>query len=193
MAAALTGMTIGLWCLARFTRMMPGQRELNGFGAARRLPRPVEVGARAEAFLAEPLTALVTVPVITVFGWSQGGLRLAALAPLSGSVVVITTAAKRADPEISLPSGHAAYALAVLGSGSFLFWRAGAWPGSVSMAAVAVAMGPVRALDGSHHPMDAVAGNAIGLAWLLGALLIVTPRQPDLDVLRASGAKPVML
>lgn len=72
----------------------------------------------------------------------------------------------------NFPSGHAAYAVSVYGLTSWLAWEGGHRALAGALALPALLMGPALAILGNHYPADVVAGYGVGVAWLIGVLMI---------------------
>lgn len=75
-------------------------------------------------------------------------------------------------PENNFPSGHASYAVSMYGLMTLLALERGHRALAGSLALPLVLMGPALALLGNHYPADVLAGYALGLAWLIGVLLV---------------------
>jgi len=168
------------WVLAKTTRLFPGPSGLDFFGTRARLPSALRVALDAETALAEPLAAVALTICFAGFAAWQEGARMCIAALIAPLVVLLTSAAKDSvGPPTALPSGHAAYAIAVFGMGSWLCARAGSKVGAAVLALIGVAMAPARAIQGAHYAIDVIAGAALGLAWLIPLILFGTRQLPE--------------
>ncbi len=60
----------------------------------------------------------------------------------------------------------------MLGLAAWLLLMSGRAGWAVAGALIGAAMGPARVLEGAHHTADVVAGDLLGLGWLLALLLL---------------------
>lgn len=101
----------------------------------------------------------------------------------------------------NFPSGHVAYATAVLGYLAVMGFRHRRAEVTTMCVLLIVAMGPARVASGAHLVSDAIAGYLLGFAWLILALLTLraadgtgSPRrrtaQPSAD--SSSSASPAL-
>lgn len=185
LCAGLLGLfVLGCWALAKTTTLLPGPGGLDFFGTRASLPAAVREPLDAERALAHPVVGVSVTMGIAAFCACRISARMGLAALAAPFVVVLTSAAKHAiGPPTALPSGHAAYAIAVFGLASWLCLRAGIRLGATALAGVALAMGPARVIQGAHYAIDAVTGMALGLAWLIVLLVWGTPK-PGEDVSR---------
>jgi membrane-associated phospholipid phosphatase len=141
--------------------------------ARRRYPAGLLDLADAVAFLAKPVVAGLTVLAAALVTARRHGPRPAALVVASAAVVGVSTLLKHSvGPVTSLPSGHAAYATAVFGLLACLTLYEGRRGGAAALAAIPVAMAFARVVEGAHEPVDVIGGVTLGLAWLIGLLLL---------------------
>jgi|AntDryMetagUQ889_1029465.scaffolds.fasta_scaffold01042_3 membrane-associated phospholipid phosphatase len=166
------------WVLAKTTTLFPGPSGLDFFGTRADLPAAVRYLLDAERALAHPVVAASATIGIAAFCARRVSAKMCLAALVAPFVVVVASGAKDAlGPPTALPSGHAAYAIAVFGIASWLCWRAGRWSGAAVLALVALSMGPARVIQGAHYAIDVIAGAALGLAWLITLLVWGTPRH----------------
>jgi membrane-associated phospholipid phosphatase len=176
-AAALALVLIGL-VLAK-AGVLPRVSWTDVLAARRRFPAAVLDAAAAVAFLAKPLVAAVTVLACALVALARFGARWALVVVAAALVTALAALLKHGvGPATSLPSGHAAYAAAVFGAMAWLTLADGRRRISVLLLLVSVAMAAARVVQGAHEPADAVAGLALGWAWLVGLLLIAARRAP---------------
>ena len=122
-----------------------------------------------------------TLGIVAVF-WRWIGWRPAALVAVAASValatVVIKTLVDRPRPPGALltdpgfPSGHTAYATAVLGVTAIILLahRRGWW--AALCALVIVLMGPSRVAIEAHWASDVAGGYLLGITWLCAILAL---------------------
>lgn len=129
----------------------------------------------AETFLAGPRAVIPTVFLLAVVGYLIGGRRWALMCLAPVFVVVFTTLTKTGvGPSTALPSGHTAYATAMFGMGALIAVANGRRFVGAALVALAVLMNPARVIEGAHTVPDVLAGDALGLGWLLLILLVGT-------------------
>jgi membrane-associated phospholipid phosphatase len=148
--------------------------------ARERYPGALLDAAGAVAFLARPVVAALTVLGASAVALLRFGPRWGAV--VLGAVLVTVAAAvlKHAvGPATSLPSGHAAYAAAVFGAVACLSLADGRRGAALILLLASIAMAAARVLQGAHEPADAVAGLALGWAWLVPLLLLAARRSPS--------------
>ena len=118
--------------------------------------------------------------------WLDGVLVVVSLVGIQLVVVALKGVFERPrpdlDPAIALPassafpSGHAAGAVAVLGLLAVVgVEQAGPrarFATGVGVVALSLAIGASRVVLGVHHPSDVVAGWCLGVAWLIGLVLV---------------------
>jgi membrane-associated phospholipid phosphatase len=160
--------------LSKVTGIFPSPDDLDSYASMKSLAPPLRHAVDAEVFLARPRAALPIVVVLALVCWRIRGPRWALAALATPFVVLFTTVAKAIPPDSTLPSGHSAYALATFGMAALVAWGAGQRFVAAALAAIGLAMGPARVLEGAHHTADVVVGDALGLAWLLFLLLRAT-------------------
>jgi undecaprenyl-diphosphatase len=195
-AIALAAVVFACWGLIEVTGEFPGDGAMRPYmGAnpswldAHRVPQWVTDGVAALTSLAGPPLALVIVVALMLIAYRAGGRRYALL-PLAAAAVVFVSAGLKelfgpspfqeaTTPARfgTLPSTHTAFAAAVLGFGAWLALRQRRYAVAALIVVVIAAIGPARVLDSAHWPSDVVAGYALGLAWLLGVLLLGTTRR----------------
>lgn len=136
--------------------------------------------------LGDEVIAAATTVLLAAVMLEEKGRRAAAGVAAAATIVLFVALFKRiAGPtplavtaEPNFPSGHTAYATAVLGFAAWTALRDGHRSLAALAAAPAAAMGPALVLYGSHAPSDVIAGYAVGAAWMIGAALL-TSRQPE--------------
>jgi membrane-associated phospholipid phosphatase len=175
-AGGLSVVVLAMWIAAKSGVQWPWPLDVRGDPARLGLAPVPKALLQAVAWIGSPPVAILTIIALMQLAARQGGRQLVALVPAAGAVVLVTTVAKRLGPDISLPSGHSAYAVAVLGLGAWLCDREGRRPAALVLAAVAVVMGPCRVIDGGHFVIDVIAGDMLGIAWLMAVLAIGAPR-----------------
>lgn len=181
LAAAALALVLGGLVLAK-AGVLPRSSWTDVLAARRRFPGALLDAAGAVAFLAKPLVAALTVLAASVAAMLCFGPRWSGV--VLGAVLVTVAAAvlKHAvGPATSLPSGHAAYAAAVFGAMAWLTLADGRRGAAVTLLLASVAMAAARVLQGAHEPADAVAGLALGWAWLVPLLLLAARRPPITD------------
>jgi membrane-associated phospholipid phosphatase len=174
-AAGLALCTLVGVLLAKTTSLLPGIAGLQPWTVLPTLAPVWRHTVEALAWLGSPGTAVATVLALAAVTARSDGLRWAALVPAAAGVVVVSTLAKDAGPQTSLPSGHSAYAVSVFGLGAWLALRRGRPLLAGAALAVALAMSPARVIEGAHWPADVFAGSSLGAAWLLAVLLVGVP------------------
>ena len=135
------------------------------------LPASVRWAIDALLVLCTPGVAAATVLALALLTAWRDRPRHALLAPAAAAVVALTTVIKRAGPDTSLPSGHAAYAAAVFGLAGWLALREGRRGLAAAAWALPPAIAVARVVERAHWPADVLAGLALGTAWLLALLL----------------------
>jgi membrane-associated phospholipid phosphatase len=161
--------------LAKTTSLLPGKAGLQPWNVLPTLAPAWRQTVEAFGWLGSPGAAVATVLALTAITARSDGLRWAALVPAAAGVVVVSTLAKDAGPQTSLPSGHSAYAVSVFGLGAWLLLRRGRPLLAGAAVALALAMSPARVIEGAHWPADVFAGSSLGAAWLLVLLLVGVP------------------
>ncbi len=173
-AVALVLVVFVLACivLSKITTLFPQVGELDpGLKRYQLSPTSRHV-LDAIIFPSRPPVAALTVVLLAAVAWRQGGWPAAALAPAVAGAAVVAAVAKRVPPDSSLPSGHAAYAVATFGLAGWLCLRVRRPGIALALAVLALATGPAKVALATHFPIDVVVGDALGLGWLLGVLLI---------------------
>lgn len=172
-AALLIGAVAVAWVLAKTTSLIPYATEAYRRHAYLSPASPQRDAALAVVRLADPAAALVTVLALSAYCLVRGGRRAALLPWAAAAVVILTTVAKHLPGRTTtLPSGHAAYATAVAGLAAWLLVRARhPWLGAAVLV-LGLLMASARVIEGAHVWPDVVAGVALGLAWLLGVLVL---------------------
>jgi membrane-associated phospholipid phosphatase len=173
-AAVLLGAAVlVLWILAKTTSLFPPATDITAFEAWRAHHGPLRDLAESITALGQPGVALIITAVLAYAARSRFGLPAALSALASLAVVIPTTIAKQMPGQMtSLPSGHAAFAAAVGGYAAWLLLRAGHPRRALALAVLALAMAPARVIEGAHMTIDVVTGVALGIAWLLGVLVL---------------------
>jgi membrane-associated phospholipid phosphatase len=176
LAVAVGLAVLGAWIVAKTTHLLPPTTWASQMQAYHEHHGPLRDLALAVARLADAGTALATVAALAAYSYLRAGARAALLAPAASAVVVLTTVAKDVPGrETSLPSGHAAYAMAVGGYGAWLLLRSGHRRLAGLVVLLALAMAPARVIQGAHRPADVIAGVALGAAWTLAVLVLGRP------------------
>ena len=173
-----------LWVVAATAGDMPGDRRIDDWVQRLfydwRVDGPRE-GAAVLTWLAhsfkavgDPLpAALLTLGAAAAVGVRMGP-RYAVLLLAAATVGIATSAMKAiaprpgvADGTPSFPSGHTAYATALLGTAAALAIERGHRRTAYAAIALIVLMGITRIVGGGHWLSDVLAGYALGGAWVL--------------------------
>lgn len=174
-AAAMLAVLL-TWLLAKTTDLIPPATDAYALHAYHQHQGPVRTLALAIVRLADAGIVLVTVAALAISSYARGGGRAALLPVAASAVVVITTVAKHLPGRATtVPSGHAAYAMAVGGYGAWLLLRAGRPWSAACVLVLALAMAPALVIAGAHRPVDVIAGAALGSAWTLAVLVLGRP------------------
>ena len=192
------------WLAVALLGGLPGDLESAAKLREERLGWVALAPAHALDWLGHPIPAAAIVALLAAWIWRRIGWRHALLVIAATGVTAITWLIKDAvdrgrpagaaigDP--SFPSGHTAWAVAVFGAVAVLAARRQRWVPAAACVAFAGAMGPSRVLLGVHWLSDVIAGYAIGLAWLIGVLLIGLPWAERMTIQpqrkRRSGESP---
>ena len=136
--------------------------------------------AEAVTALGDDVVAFATTLLVAATAWRWGGRRLALIVALAPLMALLTRVAE-APLGSDAPSGHAAYAGAVLGF-AVLAAASSRLPLVAALAALPVlAMPFALILIDSHSPTEAFAGLLLGAGWLLALLATVAGgARPDL-------------
>jgi len=167
---------------------LPGELRFEGWRTGGGVPGRLDGALTFVTYLGDPWVAVITVLVLVAIaaeecGRHQAGLILGAVGVV-GFVVPLRSvlgptsqayggaAGVNLGPGANFPSVHSAYAVSVFGVACWLALCHGHRALSYALALPALVMGPALALRGDHYPADVLAGYAIGLAWLIGVLLL---------------------
>ncbi|MEI6446374.1 MAG: phosphatase PAP2 family protein [Actinomycetes bacterium] len=193
LAALLLIVAVGLlWLVAVTAGDAPGDRRIDAW--AQRLfydwrvdgPRD---GAAVLTWLVDSLkaigdplpAALLTLGAVAAVALRMGpryGLLLLSAATVGLATTAMKIVAPRpgvADGTPSFPSGHTAYATAVLGTAAALAIERGHRRTAAAACAAIFLMGATRVIGGGHWLSDVLAGYALGGAWLLLILAFGMP------------------
>lgn len=185
LAVLFVGVLAVCWLAVALLGGLPGDLES---AAKVREERPGWVAlapAHALDWLGRPIPGAALLALLGAWIWRRIGWRHALLVIGASGVTAITWLIKDAvdrgrpsgagigDP--SFPSGHTAWAIAVFGAVAVLAVRRHRWVPAAACMALAGVMGPSRVFLGVHWVSDVIAGYAIGLAWLIGVLLVGLP------------------
>ena len=150
--------------------------------ARERFPGALLDAGGAVAFLAKPVVAALTVLAASAAALVRFGPRWSGVVLGAALVTAVAAVLKHAvGPVTSLPSGHAAYAAAVFGAMAWLTLAEGRRGAALTLLLASVAMAAARVVQGAHEPADAVAGLALGWAWLAALLLLAAGRPAITD------------
>jgi membrane-associated phospholipid phosphatase len=174
-AAGLAALALACWVVAKTTDLLSGPGGLDPGRTRAQVNPDFRWMLDVVVFLGNPLVALLTVAALSLAAGRMWGRRFGVLILVAASIVVATSVLKAAGPQTSLPSGHTAYAVALFGTAAWLALRAGHRAFALAFVAPALAMGPTRVLEGAHHPADAIAGAALGLAWAIAIVVAGVP------------------
>jgi len=185
LAACLIGVLAVSWAGVALLGALPGDAESAAEVREEPLSWLVLAPARALDWLGHPIPGAVIVVALAGWLWRRIGWRHAVLVVGAAAVVGVTSLIKeavgRSRPEGALlsdpsfPSGHTAWAAAVFGVAAVLAIERRRWRAAAGCLAIVGVMGPSRVLLGVHWASDVVAGYAVGLAWLIGLLLVGLP------------------
>ncbi len=171
LAVALLAAVAAAVVVTKTTDWLPGVPGLAPWDVRPTLPAVVRAAIDAVLVLCTPAVAAATVLGLAAVAWWRSGPRLALVAPAAAAVVALTTVVKHAGTDTSLPSGHAAYAAAVLGFAGWLALREGRRWLAAALWTLPPAIAAARVVEGAHWPPDVLAGLALGAGWLLVLLL----------------------
>jgi membrane-associated phospholipid phosphatase len=175
-AAAAMLAVLAAWGIAKSTDLLPPATEAYRAHAYQEHHGPLRDLALVIVRLADAGVAFATVAALATSSWVRGGPRAALLPVAAAAVVVVTTIAKHLPGRVTtLPSGHAAYAMAAGGYAAWLLLRAGRPWAAACVLVVALAMAPARVVEGAHRPADVLAGVALGTAWTVVVLVVGRP------------------
>lgn len=162
------------WLVAKTTGLIPRAGAAYRLHQVGRSDATVRDLARTVATLGDAGVAIATVAALSAVTYAREGVRAAILPFAAVGVVVFTTIAKDlpGGHDTTLPSGHAAYAVAVGGLAAWTLAAAGRPRSAAVLFALSLLMAPARVLEGAHRPIDVVTGAALGVAWLLVVLVI---------------------
>jgi membrane-associated phospholipid phosphatase len=175
-AAVLLLAVLATWLVAKTTDAIAPATDAYRRHAAEQHHGLERTLALAVVRLGDAGVALVTVAALATSARLRGGRRAALLPVAAAAVVVVTTIAKHLPGRLTtLPSGHAAYAMAVGGYAAWRLLRAGRPRSAAAVLVLALAMAPARVIEGAHRPVDVITGVALGLSWTLVVLVLGRP------------------
>jgi membrane-associated phospholipid phosphatase len=158
---------------ARETRgLLPGEYAVRRWVHVHPAPPRLRRALIGFVQLGRPRSALLTVGGLALAASVVSGWRAGLLILTASAVVAPARALKAHARHQTVPSGHVAYAISLFGMVACVFLEQGYAGLAAAFAAIGLAMGPARILDGGHWVTDVVAGYAFGLGWLLTILLV---------------------
>lgn len=171
-AVTLALAVLAAWVTRERHGLLPGEWSLRAWVFHHPLPPKVRRIVFAFVGLGRPRVACATVLLCAIAATSVSSWRAGLLIGAASLVVLPARALKAWARHRTVPSGHVAYAVSLFGMTGCVLLQQSYPLAAFSVLLAGLAMGPARVLDNGHWALDIVAGYAIGLAWLLGLLVL---------------------
>ena len=187
-AAASLAVSAACFLLVKLTGPLPGELRFEAWRVGGGYPMELDRPMTFVGYLGDTWVAVGLVLVYAAVIADEIGPRWALLVPAAAGAAIFAellsevlgstadeyggAAGPNFGYENNFPSGHSAYAMSVYGLLSWLAFEHGHRVLAAALALPVLLMGPCLALLGNHYPADIVAGYGIGLAWLIGVILV---------------------
>ena len=187
-AAASLAVAAACFLLVELTGPLPGELRFEEWRVGGGYPATLDRPMSFVTYLGDSWVAVGSLVVLAGVVSEEVNPRWAALVVAAGGSAVLAellseilgptapeyggAAGINLGLENNVPSGHAAYATSVYGLTAWLAFERGHRALTAALALPVLLMGPSLALLGNHYPADVVAGYAVGLAWLMGVLML---------------------
>ena len=179
---------VAIYVLVESTGPLPGELRFSEWRVDGGYPDEWDRPMSFVTYLADTWVGVASVMVLAAVVAEEVSWRWALLVPVAAAstvfVELISSVLGPTSPEYggaagvnlgsddNFPSGHSVFAITVYGLTAWLAYTRGHRALAGALALPVLLMGPCLALLGNHYPADIVAGYGLGLAWLIGVLVI---------------------